>query len=748
MTASSDSFLKTLTQATTEKLATCFEQVQDLVNPGKDQNKLCKLIIISSLLVILFILLFPYCINHDEVLVDGKVIRNVYADRYIEVQDVVLTRQKRLEAAQSVLPVYREDKGSSQILEDRVVHNLESIELMRERLGTHFSQQKEQLSELMGKSLNSNEINALAIVSPRDLRNATLDTLDSLLKNGVTSEDTRRHSEEVVRESIPQEYQADKALVRAVTLLISAKIRSTRQIDMDATEETRKMAVKSVKPIFRVYGKGEMIIERGQEPTDVQIAALKKQGMITDDNRWLHILGVCLLTVSLLCAIWIYFVTFERKNYYNPSYVSLLNTFLVITLGGMVAWHDAFPGFMFLYPMPIFAFMVTIFTNPRIAIFMTNFVLIMGGMALQLPLETISILTLSCLAGIMYLIRHPVGKNRFEILKAGFCVGIVQALSVVVITLIYEPSIIPMKTLIHAVLGLISGLLASMITLGALPIFEKWFKLITPFTLLELANQDLPVLKRMQLEAPGTFHHSLIIAMLAESASEAIGANGLLARVGSMYHDIGKLRRPLFFIENQAYFGSENPHDKLSCRLSKMIVMSHPRDGIEMGRKIGLPEEIIAFMPEHHGTLLAGYFYNKAVLEEGEENVAKEDFRYPGPKPQCKETAIVMLADACESAVRALKNPTQAQLEERIDKIIKQRVDDNQFSDAAITFRDIQIVRDTFVRVLRAMQHNRIEYQQQAVAKEFNYTKHPLMHPAINAANAETVQTIPISKSL
>ncbi|MBY0403206.1 MAG: HDIG domain-containing protein, partial [Cyanobacteria bacterium] len=216
-------------------------------------------------------------------------------------------------------------------------------------------------------------------------------------------------------------------------------------------------------------------------------------------------------------------------------------------------------------------------------------------------------------------------------------------------------------------------------------------------------------------EAPGTFHHSLMVATLCEAAAEAIGANALLARVGSLYHDIGKMKRPLFFIENQAYFGVENPHDRLTPRLSKMVVTAHPRDSVEMARQYQLPDVLTKFMTEHHGTLVAGYFYNQACIQEGEENVNKSQFRYPGPKPNIKETAICMMADACESAVRALKNPTPNQIEERIDKIIKQRVEDGQFENCPITFKDIQMVRDTFVRVIRGFQHQRIEYQQNVI---------------------------------
>lgn len=260
--------------------------------------------------------------------------------------------------------------------------------------------------------------------------------------------------------------------------------------------------------------------------------------------------------------------------------------------------------------------------------------------------------------------------------------------------------------------GFFSGILSGILTIGGLPFLESIFRLVTPYTLMELANHDKPLLKRMQFEAPGTFHHSLMVASLSEAAAEAIQADALLTRVGCLYHDIGKMKRPLFFIENQAYFGSDNPHDKLTPRLSKMVITAHPRDSIEMARQHGIPESVQRFMTEHHGTTMVGYFYNKACQEEGAESVNKSQFRYPGPKPQSKETAIVMLADACESAVRALKSPTVDQIEERIDKIMSSRIEDGQFDSCPLTFRDMQVIKETFVRVLRGIQHNRIEYQQ------------------------------------
>ena len=224
------------------------------------------------------------------------------------------------------------------------------------------------------------------------------------------------------------------------------------------------------------------------------------------------------------------------------------------------------------------------------------------------------------------------------------------------------------------------------------------------------------------MEAPGTYHHSLMVSTLCEAAAEAIGANPILARVGAFYHDIGKLKRPLFFVENQSYFGIENPHNKLNPRLSKMVITAHPKDGVELAKKNGLPSVICDFILQHHGEGLAKYFYNQAVQEEGIENVKEEQFRYTGPKPNTKETAILMLADAVESAVRAMKGATSEEIENIIDKIIVERLNDGQLADSPLTLKDLKVIALTFSRILRGMQHNRIKYQEN-IAEEFAKNK-------------------------
>ena len=268
----------------------------------------------------------------------------------------------------------------------------------------------------------------------------------------------------------------------------------------------------------------------------------------------------------------------------------------------------------------------------------------------------------------------------------------------------------------------LNGIVNSIIVLGLSPLLENTFQIITTYGLAELGDHNQPLLKRLQMEAPGTYHHSLMVSTLCEAAAEAIGANPILARVGAFYHDIGKLKRPFFFVENQSYYSIGNPHNKLNPRLSKMVIIAHPKDGLEIAKKNGLPNVICDFIMQHHGEGVAKYFYNQAVSEEGAENVKIDQFRYPGPKPNTKETAILMIADAVESAVRAMKGATNDEIENIIDKIIVERLNDGQLSDSPLTLKDLKVIAMTFSRVLRGMQHNRIKYQEN-IDEELNTNK-------------------------
>ena len=252
----------------------------------------------------------------------------------------------------------------------------------------------------------------------------------------------------------------------------------------------------------------------------------------------------------------------------------------------------------------------------------------------------------------------------------------------------------------------VGGFLSGITALGLLPVAESAFGFLTNFRLLELSNPNSPLLRRLLTEAPGTYQHSLVISTLAEAAVQSLQGNQLLARVGALYHDVGKLRRPRFFIENQ--FSEENPHDHISPHLSYLIITNHVREGLDLLRRYRLPRIFNTFVAQHHGTTVISFFYKKALEES--ESTEELNFRYPGPKPDSLESAVLMLADSVEPGSRTLQNPNPSNIRSLIDKVFDQRLHDNQLSNSPLTLRDLAVVANSFERTLTAILHKRIAY--------------------------------------
>jgi putative nucleotidyltransferase with HDIG domain len=302
-------------------------------------------------------------------------------------------------------------------------------------------------------------------------------------------------------------------------------------------------------------------------------------------------------------------------------------------------------------------------------------------------------------------------SQRLTILRAGITNSAFSVLAVIILLLLNHHYTIKETTFAMS-FAATSGILTAVLVIGILPFFEAVFGILSPLKLIELSNPNIPLMRKLLTETPGTYHHSIMVGNLSEAAAEAIGADGLLCRVGSYYHDIGKTRRPSYFIENQS--NMENPHDTLDPSLSKSIIIAHTRDGVEMLKEHKIPKPICDIAQQHHGTTLLKYFYHKALQkldETGSQNeVAEEEYRYPGPKAQSKEAAIVGIADCVEAAVRSLRNPTIEQIDTMVEKIIKQRLDDGQFNECDLTLKELNIINITLRETLLGIFHSRIEY--------------------------------------
>ncbi|MCL2237451.1 MAG: HDIG domain-containing protein [Treponema sp.] len=297
-------------------------------------------------------------------------------------------------------------------------------------------------------------------------------------------------------------------------------------------------------------------------------------------------------------------------------------------------------------------------------------------------------------------------QNRMSLIKAGIIIAIANSFAVVVIVLLRQSNVLEYPVLLFW--AALNGIICGMLTLGFLPPLEHLLNAVTPYRLMELSDLNAPILRKLFTTAPGTYSHSLMVANLAEQACQDIGANALLARVGAYYHDIGKMDNPDYFVENQT---DHNRHDEINPRLSATIIRSHVKLGVEKALSLGLPKDVVSIISEHHGNSIISWFYNKAT--ENEATVSSEDFSYPGNPPRTKESAVVMLADIVEAAVRTLPKPTAAKIEKFIQQLFEAKIEHGQLSESDLSFRDLEIIKDTFVRVLAGYYHTRIEYPKQ-----------------------------------
>jgi cyclic-di-AMP phosphodiesterase PgpH len=656
-----------------------------------------------------------------------------YASFRMEIPDTEATQRKIDRTKQTLAPIYQEALPHNRDITTALHKLLDSLGSLITNTDLSVAEKYARFQQWVGNRPNADLIfdryfkQPLSTTAWEQVSESSQKTMQ-ILAMGFTEADEQLKRRVTIERNIPRGgYPAEYR--ELVYFLVDATLEPNLILDEITMKRRQEEVAAQIaqQPEIHVFSKGEKIVGKGERVSPVAMAALNKMGKTSGRSTWIPCLGVFLLTMLFVFTLWSYLYNFKERQFFKPSYALLISLLTIITT---VFFHlqdtGAFGDIpVFAFPLATIALTIAIFMHPHISVLTTTLLVFLMALTLRAEFRSMAILLFGSYMGIYILSKRITYSERGHLMYAGFYVGATNALILMALSLI-KPAFIGaslMSSNIN-VLGwgvfslrmlawsFFSGVFSGVLTIGSMPLLEALFRLITPYTLMELGNHDQPLLKRMQFEAPGTFHHSLMVATLAEAAAESIGANALLTRVGCLYHDIGKMKRPLFFIENQAYFGVENPHDKLTPRLSKMVITAHPRDSIEMAKQHKLPEILMKFMTEHHGTLTAGYFYNKACIEEGVENVNKSQFRYPGPKPGSKETAIVMLADACESAVRALKTPTVAQVEERIDKIIQQRIEDGQFDNCPITFQDIYQIKQTFVRVLRGIQHNRIEYQQ------------------------------------
>ncbi len=593
---------------------------------------------------------------------------------------------------------------------ERIINNYSDNEGLFNEMNRQLSNQRYRIPEEVYYKFPQLSLGELAEMKP-----ITRGIVNRIMSEQVLeASSTRTRVAEMVNAS-ELSLQLQRELVQEIVRFV---LTPNRFLDEQATLEARELASSNVETI--IIEKNDIIVSEGQMITDEIYSLLNELDVLQDRENYGSEVGLLLL-ISIIVLILYLFIKQSDLPIATQNVPLLM--FIIIFILNIVAMKiiaigqtTDYPFIGYLAPVALGTMLIVILLETRIAFISSVIFSILASIIFNMEYkELIFDFRFGFVAAVMCFVAifsiHQ-ASQRSTILKAGIFISIFSCISILAILLLGNEYTL-MDILLSFAFAFASGLLTAVLVIGLLPFFEVSFGILSPLKLVELSNPNHPLLKKLVTETPGTYHHSIMVGNLSESAAESIGANGLLCRVGSFYHDIGKTKRPSYFIENQVNI--ENPHNFIDPDLSKSIIIAHARDGVEMLNEYKMPKQICDIAGEHHGTSLLAYFYHKAIKLDKEnpgqgEGILEEDFRYPGPKAQSKEAAIVGISDCVEAAVRSLRNPTIEQIDSMVDKIIKSRLEDGQFNECDLTLKELNIIAKTLKETLLGIFHSRIEY--------------------------------------
>ncbi|HET6277395.1 MAG TPA: HDIG domain-containing protein, partial [Candidatus Polarisedimenticolia bacterium] len=516
---------------------------------------------------------------------------------------------------------------------------------------------------------------------------------------------------------------ASAAEVGAMTPLLADLITPNLTFNDALTDAVRQQAGARVDPLIVRVPKGKVLVRRGEVVSEEMLRTLAAYNRARDLGATGTIVLGNLLLLSLLLFFMSRYVFFYQKSSSRDRHLFALMVVVMIlglTVDRGFQWLfdnlvDSFQvepyvdpvSYRFMVPMAAGAMLITLLVNPRVGMAYALFNVPLVGMLMEWHLPLLLFCLLSNLAGIYGITAY---RRRTALIKAGLVLGVVNAVAVLALQSVVGPGVPISHMLFRMSCGFAGGILVAVVISFLLPLLEWSFNILTDIRLLELSNLNNPLLRRLAVEAPGSYNHSVIVGTLAESAAEAIGANTLFCRVAAYYHDVGKMLKPAYYVENQAEGPSR--HDRLTPHMSALIIASHVKEGIELARSYGLPQQVLDIIPQHHGTRKINFFYEKAKKTENPavDEVRDTDFRYPGPKPQSREAAVFMMSDSIEAAARTLDAPSPARFKGLIRRIVSDIVLDDQFSDCDLTFSDLEKAKAAFLRTLCSIYHHRVDY--------------------------------------
>ena len=680
----------------------------------------CALLLFGTFLILLALFFF-ICAPRKYDLRVGS-ISHVTVEAPKDVVDEVTTEEKRAAAEATVEPTYRFQQG----VKEEVLTSLENtFNELRTIQQYGVTLKNDDSVHRYYRSFSEEEIDyALSLVNTLTLSRTQITTLlrvDTQVFDDMVSTVTvavENSLNTTIREGQVSQaimtiqqivgYKVDVSLTQTILpAVLRTCIKPNMIIDQEATDEAIQKARDAVEPVM--FLQGQNIIREGDRITQSQLEVLRSLGLLNDDHYDYSVYGGALINILLAMFSLIMLLRLLLRDYLSKTRPLLVILLILILCMGFAAISNLLPS-LYIIPITLGAILGTVLLGYRAGLCLTiPLALLFAGLTSCSSSTTfydvvlIMSNTLSAsVATIWFLKGHP---QRTRVLIAGLLTSLSSIVMIIGIKLLTSAETLDMIHTGAWALG--GGLLSGALAVALQPAFEGIFHLATPSRLLEITNPNHPLMKRLMIEAPGTYHHSIIVANLAEAAADKIGANSYLARAGAYYHDIGKLKRPGYFSENQ--HGS-NPHANTDPYVSAAILTSHTKDGVLMAQKEHLPPEVQDIILQHHGVTPVMFFYHKALQLAGGQHVDINDFRYTGPKPQTKEASIVMLADTIEAAVRSMKDPTPKGIDQFIERLIRGKLEDGQLSDCELSLRDIDQISEAFSGILKGVYHERIEY--------------------------------------
>lgn len=715
--------------------------------PSRFRESFRVKLLIGLSAVIIIVLLFPKGESIEFEVSEGTIWthEDLIAPFYFAVlKDPNIYRSELNEAATGVYPVYVDDESVVKGISDSLKkYNDYLIRIIDSRVTGDSSENPTFLSSVSFQKLKEMRISERGLLQRRELSIASLlgsleQILQSIYDEGIvnTKENLKETDSIAIRSGNVDRIEPS---VKFLTLsaakeLVELKIsRKNFPADVESllneyaqhflipnlvfseqlTREETDQAKASVSQYSGIVNENERIIAKHDRVTreiKLKIESYKraKGEKIGDEGFVLQHIGKFIHIAFLISLLTIYLFLFRKKIFYDNQKIILISIIFVFMsfVTYLTSQINVKAPVHFLIFIPAASMLLTIIFDSRVGFYSTVILALITG-ALRGNDYTFTVMNLFAGALSVYTVRDI--KNRSQIFRSLLFILVGYVIAILAFGL--ERFASAETILVEFAFAASNALISPVLTYGLLIFFERSFRITTDLTLLELSNFDRPLLKELARKAPGTFNHSMTMGTIAETAAEKIGANPLLTRVGAYYHDIGKTITPHNFVENQ--LNNQNVHENLTPEESVKLIIRHVQEGIELAKENNLPKEIVDFIPMHHGTTTISFFYDKARKLYGDEKVNVAAYKYPGPKPNTKETAIIMLADGCESAVRSIDNPDPAKVENVIDNIVNTRIDDGQLDDAPITFRDITKLKEAFKSILLGQHHKRIRYPKQ-----------------------------------